>query len=64
MTSNDDQLMNVKEAARFLQISERMLWQLTKDGEIVAVRVGRCVRYERQDVRAFIQRQKGRATTQ
>ena len=39
-------LLTPLEAARALCISERNLWQLTKDGEIESVRVGkRSIRY-------------------
>ncbi len=38
-------LLTVHEAAEALRISERKLWQLTRDGEIVACRCGRRVLY-------------------
>ena len=42
-----NKLLKVREAASLLSISERQLWQLTKDGKIPAVRLGNCVRYQR-----------------
>lgn len=37
-----------------LSISERTLWQLTRDGRISAVRFGRTVRYQVPDLLAFV----------
>ena len=52
-------LLTAKNAAAYLAISERKLWDMTKTGEIPAVRLGRAVRYDRQDLDAFIQQAKG-----
>ena len=52
-------LVDVPEAARLLTISPRKLWQLTHDGTLRAVRIGRAVRYDRADLQKFIDRQKG-----
>jgi len=39
-------LLSPKEAAQALAISERTLWQMTRDGEIESIKVGkRSVRY-------------------
>jgi excisionase family DNA binding protein len=38
-------LLTPPEAAAALGISPRLLWQLTKDGHIPAVRLGKAVRY-------------------
>ena len=39
-------LLSTREAAQALAISQRTLWQLTKDGEIESIKVGkRSVRY-------------------
>ena len=52
-------LLNVKEAAAYLAISERKLWSITKAETIPAVRMSpRLVRYDRQDLDEFIQRAK------
>ncbi|MBN2180376.1 MAG: helix-turn-helix domain-containing protein [Sedimentisphaerales bacterium] len=53
-------LMTSKNAAKYLCISERKLWDMTKTGEIPAVRLGRAVRYDRSDLDDFIQRAKDR----
>jgi excisionase family DNA binding protein len=46
-----------------LAISERQLWQLTHDGAIHAVRIGRSVRYDLDDIREFIAARKSKANT-
>ena len=51
-------LLKPAEAAKALAISERMLRYLTSDGEISCLRVGRSVRYDPMDLRAWIERQK------
>ncbi len=52
-------LITSKEAAKYLCISERTLWQLSKDGKIPIVRVKkRVVRYDIADLGAFIEQQK------
>ncbi len=47
-------LLTARQAARVLSISERTLWSLTKDGQIPAVRIGRAVRYDPEDLRRWI----------
>ena len=51
-------LLTAAEAAKSLAISERMLRYLTADGDIQCVRIGRAVRYDPADLRAWIDRQK------
>lgn len=51
-------LLTSKQAATMLSISERTLYALAKSGEITAVRIGRAVRYDPQDLRAWIERAK------
>ena len=48
-----------KKAAAYLAISERKLWQLTKDGRIPAVKFDRVVRYDIADLDSFITAMKG-----
>ena len=47
-------LLRPEEAAQALAISPRKLWDLTKRGEILAVRFGRVVRYDIDDLRKWI----------
>ena len=54
-------LIRTKTAADYLGISERKLWQLTKDSRLPAVRIDRVVRYDIGDLDAFIAAAKGGA---
>ncbi len=47
-------LLKPKEAAAQLAISERTLYSLTKEGKLPAVRLGRSVRYDIEDLADFI----------
>jgi excisionase family DNA binding protein len=47
-------LLAPADAADALSISERTLWQLTKNGEILAVAIGRLTRYRVRDLQAFV----------
>jgi len=51
-------LIKAAEAAKSLAISERRLWDLTDTGELQCVRIGRSVRYDPADLRAWIEKQK------
>ncbi len=51
-------LLTSPEAAQMLSISERSLWTLMKSGSIPHVRIGRSVRYDRDDLKAWIEKQK------
>lgn len=55
---NESLLLKVDEAARRLTVSPRTLWQLTQDGKIRCVRINRLVRYDLQDLLAYIEQQK------
>ena len=55
---HDIQLLSAKQAAKILAISERKLWSLTTSRDIPCVRIGRAVRYDVADLRAFIDRAK------
>ncbi len=51
-------LLTPREAAHALAISERTLWQLTKDGILESVRVGkRSVRYSQGALLRYVQNQ-------
>ncbi len=53
-------LVDGRDAAKLLAISERTLFSLTKSGAIPAVYVGRCKRYDPNDLRRWIEQAKGR----
>lgn len=47
-------LVDIREAARLLGVSQRTVWQLANDGAITAVKIGkRGVRYSRKSIEAF-----------
>lgn len=48
-------LLTARDTARMLAISERSLYSLTKAGALPAVRIGRSVRYDPGDIRAWIE---------
>jgi predicted DNA-binding transcriptional regulator AlpA len=53
-------LLNAKEAAAALGISERLLWSMsTPRGPITAVKIGRSVRYPVDALRTFIESRTG-----
>jgi excisionase family DNA binding protein len=51
-------LLNTRDAARALSISERLLWTKTNSREIPCVRIGKRVLYSPADLEAWIQQQK------
>jgi excisionase family DNA binding protein len=57
-TAPDRLLLTPRQAAAALSISERTLWQLTRDRALPCVRIGRSVRYARNDLLAFIEGRK------
>ena len=52
-------LLSVRDTARALAVCQKTIWQLTKDGKLPAVKIGRATRYDVADVRAFIEAAKG-----
>ena len=53
-------LWTPRQAAEALAISPRKLWQMTKDGEIPHVRMGRSVRYDVVDLHDAVEQKKQR----
>ena len=51
-------LVTPREAAQALSICERTLYALTQRGQLPTVRIGRAVRYDVRDLRAWIERAK------
>ena len=47
-------LLSARDAAKLLGVSERTLWSMTHRGEIAAVRIGRRVLYDPQDLSRWI----------
>lgn len=58
LPADEDQLLNAKQAAALLSISEKKLWSLTKAGEVPRLIVGeRSVRYSRRALNRYVDRQ-------
>ena len=57
--SSYNRLIKCREAAAYLGICERKLWELSKSGRIQTVRIDRSVRFDVADLDAFISRAKG-----
>lgn len=51
-------LMTCKQAAAYLCVCQRKLWELSKSGRIQTVRIGRAVRYDIGDLDLFIEQMK------
>ena len=47
-------LVNVKQAAAMLGVSRTMIYELTYRGKIHPLRIGRCVRFRRQELVDFV----------
>lgn len=54
-------LLSRPEAAKFIGLSPRQLWNLTNDGEIAHVRIRRSIRYRVDDLKAFVESRTVRA---
>lgn len=52
-------MLKSRQAATYLGICERKLWQLEKEGRIPSVRIDRAVRFDINDLDDFICRAKG-----
>ena len=53
----ESKLLTAREAAAFLRLSERTVWEITGPrGDLPAVRIGRSVRYSKTDLTDFIKR--------
>jgi excisionase family DNA binding protein len=48
-------LLTVRETAVALSLCQKSVWALTKSGKLPVVRIGRSVRYDLANVRAFIE---------
>jgi len=49
-----EQLLTYREAGERLGVTERTIWNLVNRGELLSVRVGRSVRIDPVDLRAYI----------
>ena len=53
-------LLRPAEAARFLAISPRKLWELTNAHEVPVIRIGRSLRYPTEDLRSWVAERRDR----
>lgn len=53
-------LLTYKQTAEFLQVSERTVFTLVQEDQLQAVRFGRTVRIDQDDLNAFVERAKGK----
>jgi len=56
MLKEPGKLLTVQDVLRWLNISRTTLWRLVKNGEIGSVLVGKQIRFEQDQVEAFIQK--------
>jgi len=56
--NQNHRLVKVNAAANYLAISERKLWDLSQNGIIPVVRLGRATRYDLNDLDDFIKKMK------
>lgn len=54
-TADHQQLITERQAATWLGISQRTLWQRRHDGLLPFVRDGRLVRYDLDDLRCYVE---------
>ena len=57
-TTNYSHLLNRREAAAYLTISQRKLDSLVDSGEILRVKIGTCVRFDLADLIRFVEERK------
>ena len=57
-TPNIHKLLSYQEAAEFLGVSDRTIWALVRRKQLTAVRFGRNVRIDPEDLKVFIRKAK------
>ncbi len=55
-SSNRDYLLTPSEAANALRVSRTTLYTLVQRGELIAVHIGRSLRFRPEDLRACVER--------
>jgi len=51
-------LLRLRDVAKWLDLSDRKVWQLAVEGELQSLKLGRARRFDPVDVEAYIERQK------
>lgn len=52
------EMMTIKEVTLYLKISRQYLHQLTREGQISCYKLGKAVRYRRDDIEEYLQKRK------
>jgi excisionase family DNA binding protein len=52
--TNDDDFVFLPDAARLLGVSQRQLYHLIDEGQLLAYKFGRVIRVRRRDIEAFL----------
>lgn len=58
--ANEPLLLRPPDAAKLLAISPRKLWELTNTREVPSVRIGRCLRYPKEELKLWVTEQRAR----
>ena len=56
--NQEQNMISLKEAMKYLDISRTTLHRLTKEGMIPAYKVGRLVKYKREEIDEFLRKQR------
>lgn len=55
----NDQILTLKEVAAYLKLAEKTAYRLTSEGKLPGFKVGGSWRFKREDLEAWIEKQKG-----
>ncbi|EGR9006588.1 helix-turn-helix domain-containing protein [Vibrio vulnificus] len=56
-----DQILTLKEVAAYLKLAEKTAYRLASEGKLPGFKVGGSWRFKREDLEAWIEKQKGMA---
>ncbi len=54
-----DQILTLKEVAAYLKLAEKTTYRLASEGKLPGFKVGGSWRFKREDLEAWIEKQKG-----
>ncbi|WP_087019678.1 methylation-associated defense system helix-turn-helix domain-containing protein MAD1 [Thaumasiovibrio subtropicus] len=54
-----DQILTLKEVAAYLKLAEKTAYRLASEGKLPGFKVGGSWRFKREDLEAWIEKQKG-----
>ncbi|ELV8597662.1 helix-turn-helix domain-containing protein [Vibrio vulnificus] len=55
----NDQILTLKEVAAYLKLAEKTAYRLVSEGKLPGFKVGGSWRFKREDLEAWIEKQKG-----